>query len=250
MIISTYRRPQFLGELVESIFSQSHAPLEIIVVEGGDADSLLATKSALARWGDFVKIFLLEGSTLGASRNYGAQIASGDWCVFSDDDDLWHPNKLAALSECVGFHDVISHAYHSSSKPNLNEFGILPVRGQPIVRTAYSLFLHFLGNRYGGGSSLSARSITCKAIKFDEAMRSCEDIEWIIRCLFAGMRMGFIQKPLVIYRQHGSRMTGSQYKVARWEVEMLRRFYFIPVGIMFGFVGKIVRVCVRLILSR
>ena len=250
VIVSTYHRPDFLDILVESILSQTLQPIEVIVVEGGDADSFLATQNALSRWVGQISVVLCAASTLGESRNYGVTLARGNWCAFSDDDDLWHPEKLAVLANLAMDQDVISHGYHRSPNPAQRSFGSLAVRGKAIERNAYSLFLHFLGNRYGGGSSLSARTVTCKAIRFDETMSSCEDIEWIIRCLLSGSRMGFIQRPLVIYRQHAGRMTGKQRKVALWEMSMVGRFLYIPVGFLFGIVAKLLRSLIRLFISR
>jgi glycosyltransferase involved in cell wall biosynthesis len=250
IIISTYKRPNFLPELIESIFAQSFPPHEIIVVEGGDDASFNIVRTLLSYCLGRVKVVLLTNCSLGASRNYGVSLASGEWCVFSDDDDIWHHSKLLELSKFVHSFDVVSHAYHSCKDPCKDKFGSLPTRGRLIKRSSYSLFLHFTGNRYGGGSSISARTSSCSAIRFDEEMRSCEDIDWILRCLLAGSRMGFINIPLVIYRNHGNRMSGNQRKVIKWEIYMIRKFLFIPIGLVLGFCAKLFRVIARLILGR
>jgi len=250
VIISTYFRPDYLYDLVESIFLQTLIPFEVIIIEGGDEEALQKVHKRLSKWKDKIAIYHYVGCTLGRSRNFGVELAKGNWCVFADDDDLWHPDKLHEIARLAPNSDVISHFYHVAKNPKLGDFNRLPIGGKAIQRSSYSLFLHFLGNRYGGGSSLTARTVICKAIRFDEKMRSCEDIDWILRCLFSGSRMSFIKIPLVIYRQHSQRMTNNQKKVAKWEIFMIKRFIYIPIGLLFGFAIKSIRITVRIIFSR
>ncbi len=45
-------------------------------------------------------------------------------------------------------------------------------------------------------------------------------------------------------------MTGSQRKVAKWEMYMIGKFLFIPAGLIFGFGAKFFRIFVRYIFGR
>ena len=42
-----------------------------------------------------------ENRGKGIARNHGAFVATGDWLCFLDHDDLWHPEKLAAVDESI-----------------------------------------------------------------------------------------------------------------------------------------------------
>jgi glycosyltransferase involved in cell wall biosynthesis len=83
---------EFLGASIESVLSQTHRPLELIVVDDCPGDEV----AALVRgFGEPVR--LLRGTDTGpaAARNAGVAAARGELIAFNDADDLWHPEKLA-----------------------------------------------------------------------------------------------------------------------------------------------------------
>lgn len=96
IIIPTYNRAKFLVEALESVYSQTRKPLEIIVVDDGSTDN---TRTALSESEFNVKYVYQKNSGPAAARNAGIAVAKGDVIAFLDDDDLLVPN---ALELCVG----------------------------------------------------------------------------------------------------------------------------------------------------
>ena len=251
IIISTFNRSSFLDQLLTSIFNQnSKLKFEVIIVEGGHFESFKNISSICSNFSARIKIYHLPNSSLGQSRNFGVENASGVWCLFADDDDLWSNQKIFLINEHINKYDVISHGYLSSTEPVDDDFQKPFYFGQPIYLAIYSLIKHCYGNRYGGGSSLCVRTDVVKVIKFNESMRSCEDIEWILRCLFCGMRMGFIPAPLVTYRVHAHRMTGNISKNIKWDIFLIKWLLVIGLGTLLGAVIKIFRTTVRFVARR
>lgn len=93
VIIPTTRRPDLVQRALQSVFSQTHSNLEIIVVVDGPNPE---TMEVLARLPE-PRLKIIQNDTpvgAGAARNRGAASASGAWLAFLDDDDAWVPEKI------------------------------------------------------------------------------------------------------------------------------------------------------------
>lgn len=92
VVIPALRPVAYLGESLESVLDQTHAPLEVIVVMDGPGDegARLATS-----FGDSVRVIPRETTEGPASaRNRGIREARGELIAFNDADDVWLPHKL------------------------------------------------------------------------------------------------------------------------------------------------------------
>ncbi len=98
VIIPTLNRPQLLMRALRSVFAQTHAEIEVIVVVDGPDQS---TISALEGNIDPRLRVLINPKSLTAAgaRNRGIDEAKGAWIAFLDDDDEWLPQKLARQIE-------------------------------------------------------------------------------------------------------------------------------------------------------
>jgi len=93
VIIATKGRPVLLMRAIASVFGQTVADLEIIVVMDGEDSETAARLAAISdpRLRVYVNPISL-GS--GRARNVGAAHAVGEWVAFLDDDDEWLPTKI------------------------------------------------------------------------------------------------------------------------------------------------------------
>lgn len=242
VVISTFNRQTYLDELLESIFNQTVPPYEVIVIEAGQNQSFKSLKAKLQGTKN-VRLFHLQGCSLGASRNQGVKLAKSQYIFFSDDDDIWQPRKAEVSLGLLLKNDVVSH--------RVNTFPTNRLIGNSIKRSSHMIIRNFWSNVYGGGSSLACRKGAALTIKFDEKMSSTEDIEWILRCVFAGLSMGFSDEILCSYRSNSSNKMGTSIKRnIKGELYFLKKFSIIFYIIGFGLVLKIFRNLFRLILSR
>ena len=94
VIIPTYNRGHLLGEAIQSVLNQDirDCSLEIIVVDDGSVDN---TQDVVAQFGKDVRYIYQDNQGVGAARNRGVEVASGEWLAFLDSDDLWLPDKLS-----------------------------------------------------------------------------------------------------------------------------------------------------------
>lgn len=251
IIISTFNRIKYLEPLLTSIANQSApATFEVLIIEAGSDKDYLDIVALVSLYSIKIRTFHKPTCTLGESRNFGAENAVGDWCLFSDDDDVWHVDKVRFIFEVNKEFDIMSHGYVTSHYPCQADFVKKKGKGRPLQSNIISIFRNTYGNQYGGGSSLCAKRSVVQLIQFDEIMRGCEDIDWSLRCLFSGMKLGFLPIPLVVYRSHAQRMTKNHIGNAYWEFYLLKKLTIIFFGLAVGIPLKIARLSFRLIFRR
>lgn len=94
VIIPAYRAADTIYETLNSIFTQTYKPKEIIVILDGPDE---ATKQILLNksWEHLLKIIeVRENIGVAHARNLGLSASTGQYIAFCDADDLWHPRKL------------------------------------------------------------------------------------------------------------------------------------------------------------
>jgi glycosyltransferase involved in cell wall biosynthesis len=82
-----------IGRCLNSVIKQSHANMEIIVIDDGSTDK---TKEVITSINDDRIKYFKVNKSIGAcaARNYGANKSTGEYIAFQDSDDVWVENKL------------------------------------------------------------------------------------------------------------------------------------------------------------
>jgi glycosyltransferase involved in cell wall biosynthesis len=100
IIIPTYNRGDLISRTLTTIQSQTIDRWEVLIVDDGSQDNTA----------DVVRPFLAdsrfqylpkENAERGAARNYGLARAQGEYVIFLDSDDLFHPNHLVTLRTAI-----------------------------------------------------------------------------------------------------------------------------------------------------
>jgi glycosyltransferase involved in cell wall biosynthesis len=99
IIITSYNQREFIKNAVDSALSQRHAEAEVIVVDDGSTDG---TQEILEQYGDAIRLVCLETNQgAGAARNRGASLATGDYLIFHDGDDVFLPWTLEVFERII-----------------------------------------------------------------------------------------------------------------------------------------------------
>ncbi len=96
IIIPCYNSEQWIAEAIGSCLHQTYSPLEIIIIDDGSTDdSLQIVRQYAAQYP--ASIFYETGPNRGgcAARNRGLALATGDYVLFLDADDLLEPETIA-----------------------------------------------------------------------------------------------------------------------------------------------------------
>ena len=91
-VVPCFDGERYLDECIQSILSQTHRPLEIIVVDDGSTDG---SADIVRRFGDAVRYHRQENRGPGGACNTGVALATGEFVAFLEQDDLWLPPKTA-----------------------------------------------------------------------------------------------------------------------------------------------------------
>lgn len=89
VVVPVYNGAAYIAESLESVLSQTPAPLEVIVVDDGSTDESFEIISTYP-----VASTRQENSGPAVARNVGIEQAGGDLVAFIDADDLWPEGKL------------------------------------------------------------------------------------------------------------------------------------------------------------
>ncbi|GEM_PF-753030 len=95
VVIPAHNAAATLGETLASVLAQSHAALDVVVVDDGstDATAAIATGTGDPR----VRLIRQERGGVAAARNAGLAACYGEAVAFLDADDVWRPEMVAAL---------------------------------------------------------------------------------------------------------------------------------------------------------
>ncbi|MBI9042066.1 glycosyltransferase [Lutibacter sp.] len=101
IIIPVYNRPQEIDELLQSLTKQTYSKkFEVVVVEDGSEN---ISKEIVEKYSSELNIqyFLKNNTGAGASRNYGMQLATGNYFIIFDSDCIIPSRYLDAIENAL-----------------------------------------------------------------------------------------------------------------------------------------------------
>jgi glycosyltransferase involved in cell wall biosynthesis len=99
VLITTFNSGKYLQKSLESILNQTYKNYELLIIDDGSTDN---TEEIVNRFKDS-RVRYIKSTHLGlaASLNYGLRIASNDWVVRMDADDICSPRRLEKQLEII-----------------------------------------------------------------------------------------------------------------------------------------------------
>lgn len=97
--LCTYNGEKYLEEQIQSILNQSLPVDEIVVCDDGSTDSTLNILNIIAKQSS-IKFTIIENEQrLNVVKNFEKAISKceGDYIFLSDQDDIWHKNKVEVV---------------------------------------------------------------------------------------------------------------------------------------------------------
>jgi len=229
VVLCTHNGAEFVGEQVASILGQSRRPDELVLGDDASRDDTVGlVETALA--GSGIRLTVLRNDPpLGVTRNFErtALAASGELLVFSDQDDVWHRERvartLAAFAADPGLLLV-----HSDAR-------LVDGEGRPLGRTLFESMgvTDWELDRIRAGRGIEAlvrrslvtgatmtvrRGLIERAAPFPE---SWVHDEWLAIVAALTGRFTVLAEPLIDYRQHGGNQIGASRLTPRSAVRKL-----------------------------
>ena len=106
VIITFYNIEQYAKTCLDSLALQDYKNCEYICVDDGSTDNTSAILNEFSNDPRF-KIVHKQNGGLSDARNYGLDLATGDYITFIDGDDYVHPHYLSILADAVDCQDDV-----------------------------------------------------------------------------------------------------------------------------------------------
>ena len=224
VIIPVYNRLDILPGAVNSVLTQTYQDFEIILVDDGSDEPLDRILSLDER----IRLIRHEHNRgPSAARNTGVDAARGDLIAFLDSDDEWMPAKLDRQVQWMNAHPATAacaagYYYYTEEGKSIE----IPAQPKNWKRALAQ------GVTYGPGTTLMVRKVAIEQVRFNDALRRYEDLDWGLRFVDRNW-IDILQEPLAVV--HRGRRPAAQ------TVEMLNTFLvntyaeqFLALGPVFG----------------
>ena len=191
-IVPVYNGERYLRETLDSIFAQSHRPMQVIVVDDGSTD---ATPDVVAGYREQVRYLRQANAGQATARNLGVDTSDGAFIAFLDADDLWHPEKLSRqLARFVARPELdyavthVQNFWEHELQSEEEQFRGHP-RSQPMPG-------------YVTGTLLARRSVFERIGGFDTSLGHADKTEWFLRAQSKGAVHELLPEVLMFRRLH------------------------------------------------
>ena len=208
--MATFNGEKYLPAQLDSFLAQSRLPHEVVIGDDGSRDATLAIVEAFAAQAPFPVMLSVNVPGLGPAGNFARTIArcSGDVIFLSDQDDVWHPEKIARVTERMAEQPGVLVALHDAR--------LVDTDGQPLG--------HTMAGQIAASGADPARGLVagcCMAFDgrlgrlFDPAPATPFHDAWLTALADRLGVRGFLPEPLIDYRRHGANVSQSFMSAAR-----------------------------------
>jgi glycosyltransferase involved in cell wall biosynthesis len=232
VVVPTCGRTVFLEDALRSVLAQTHPVQQILLVDDGCPEPQRQEAQRLAGISERIELHCLPAHRgASAARNAGLELASGDFILFLDDDDLLHPRMLeTSLAAFAGDPalDVVTCLYEMFFTPAGGDGAVLaaplfnwrlldqhPLRlvdrcnfvpGQLLAERPFSAFLRHL---IPVNSCLVKRR-AIGSVRFPEDLVQGEDTYFWLSLARHGCRFKLRDETHVYIRRHPLNLTRSR----------------------------------------
>ena len=203
VLISSYNYQNCVVDAVSSAINQSHAPLEVIVVDDGSTDDSVTLLKHVFGNDSRVKIISQSNGGQMSAWAKGLSLAEGEVIALLDSDDLWKSEYLATVAEIYLQNPTLDYVYC-----NMEKFGRwqgVASSGNTIKRELFQKIL-----------SLPADQIKEWKTRPDDCLFYGSDI--------LGGHKYYLANALVMHREHSrnalQEFTNSPIKTAKYAIRL------------------------------
>ena len=218
VVIPTFNRTSVISRALESVFLQTRAPDEILVVDDGSTDDTAEHVRA-----EFPGVRLIEQENRGvsAARNAGIRAATGTWIALLDSDDEWLADKLDRQLQAVTT-EIDTVLCHTDEIWIRRGRRVNPMKKHR--KHGGHIFEHCLRLCVISPSSvLMHRRLFETVGGFDEDLPACEDYDLWLR-VTARFPVLFIDEPLIVkHGGHDDQLSRRYWGMDRFRITALEK---------------------------
>src|SRR6185369_9711491 len=208
VIIPAYNAAAFIGETLDSVYAQTFADFEVIVVNDGSPDTE-DLERALEAYPAKLRYLKQDNEGAAAARNTGVLAARGEFVAFLDADDRWLPAFLQKQIDLLRRADadvVWADALISGNSPLAGRtfMGVQPSFAEVTPENLLSVKVTVLTS-----TVVARRQPILDVGLFDVALRRGQDFELWLKLARHGVRFAYQEEVLAHRRIVESSLSGS-----------------------------------------
>jgi glycosyltransferase involved in cell wall biosynthesis len=193
VIMPAYNTAQFIVEALESVFTQTYADFEAIVVNDGSPDTV-QMEEAIAPYRDRIVYIRQKNTRAAGARNTGIRHARGEFLAFLDSDDSLTPGALAVQMGKFAEDPSLDMIYG-----NALQFESVVGSGKRYMEVCPSIGAVTFSSMVKEDTQVCIvgavvrKEVIEKAGLFDESLKRCDDYDMWVRIAHAGGRIAYHQ---------------------------------------------------------
>jgi len=212
ILLSTYNGEKFLQQQIDSLLNQTCPQINIIIRDDGSTDSTIDIISRICAQDKRVRFIDDTLAGMGAGKSFLELLKHSEapYIMFCDQDDVWKPEKV----------EISLHAISDQNQPCLAHSDLQVVDEQLNTIAESYIARSGLAKEPSFDSLLVQNNVTGCTVIFNDKLRSLAlemqpsfitMHDWWL-ALLASMygTVLFIDKPLIMYRQHSNNVVGSR----------------------------------------
>jgi glycosyltransferase involved in cell wall biosynthesis len=226
ILLSTYNGTEFLEDQVSSLFSQNCKNWTLLVRDDGSTDETVAILGRLCSRSR--TRLTADAENLGPCRSFERLLkqSSAPYCMFCDQDDVWLPDKIE--KSLVLMHEmerrwgndtpILIHSDLQVVDRHLQPLAPSFWRHQGIEPERRETFNRLLVQNVVTGCTVMINA-PLRQIALPFAAETLMHDWWLALTAAAFGRIGRLNEPTVLYRQHGGNEVGAK----RWGPRLIWR---------------------------
>lgn len=223
----TYNGAEFLPAQWESILRQSRRPDEIVVCDDGSSDQSRSLLEKFAKESSIPVTLRFNEQNLGSVKNFeqAIRLCTGDIIALSDQDDVWHSDKLRSIEEAFTKNPAAGLVFSDAEivDENLEPLGrrmwtevcFEPYK-QKLVARGRALEVLITGWTVTGATMAFRSEFVNLSLPVPDGIAMIHD-GWIALTIAAVAEVVAIDEQLIKYRQHQKQQIGAPSRPAATE---------------------------------
>lgn len=238
VLMSTYNGEKYLEEQIDSILAQKGIEVKLIIRDDGSKDSTCEIIHRYIR--KYTNIILYERNNVGFVKSFSELVKLGlqdsfssDYYAFSDQDDIWHVDKLQTACKALSLVDKSLPSLYMSNSMKIDverrELGLFVKcrDSQSIARG--SALIH--GSVQGCGMVFNKRA--AELFNSIPPQNVWHDRWLFLICFYLG-KVVYNNTPLFYYRMHGCNTLAKKINLKEYVEKQLRSFFKKPLHLAFA----------------
>lgn len=216
ILMSTYNGEHYLGEQIQSIIDQAYDNWHLYIRDDGSKDNTVHIIRSYADKDDRITFFNEKKIiNVGVVKSFMELLekTDADFYMFSDQDDFWLPDKVADTVRVMQSHPyqeepIVVHTDLKVVDSNLS--GSQSMNGDDVWHD----FKHLMFSNCVTGCTMMVNQVLKKEMKFSQIdyHRIYMHDWWLAIYAAAFGEVVYLNKPTILYRQHGNNVVGSYEK--------------------------------------